>query len=112
MTKKIPFKLPSRAFYRETAEPKHIFDFLPTDDPVFIYADIFEQLDTSGIEAKYQVIGQRGFDPKMMMGLLIYSYSHGVFSSREIASRCRRDLGFMYLSWMLFPDFRSINQWC
>mgnify|MGYP001214208975 CR=1 FL=1 len=110
MTKKIPFKPPSRAFYRETAEPKHIFDFLPMEDPVFIYADIFEQLDTSSIEAKYQVIGQHGFDPKMMMGLLIYSYSHGVFSSREIASRCRRDLGFMYLSWMLFPDFRSISE--
>lgn len=109
MTDKRPFKPPSLAFYRETAELKHIFDFLPTDDPVFIYADIFKQLDTSTIDAKYQVIGQRGFDPKMMMGLLIYSYSHGVFSSREIASRCRRDLGFMYLSWMLFPDFRSIS---
>lgn len=105
----IPFKDPSKDFYRESAELKFIFDYLPKDHPVFVYADILLKLDTSEIEKKYSPIGQRAYHPTMLMGLLIYSYCHGVFSSREIASRCRTDIGFMYISWMLQPDHRTIS---
>lgn len=105
----IPFKEPPKDFYRESAELKFIFDYLPEDHPVFVYADILEMLDTSEIEARYSPIGQHAYHPRMLMGLLIYSYCHGIFSSREIASRCRTDLGFMYTSWMLCPDHRTIS---
>jgi transposase len=105
----IPFKEPSKDFYRESAELKFIFDYLPEDHPVFVYADILKNLDTSKIESQYSLKGQHAYHPNMMMGLLVFSYCHGVFSSREIASRCRTDIGFMYMSWMLFPDHRTIS---
>lgn len=105
----IPFKEPLKDFYRERAEPKFIFDYLPKEHPVFVYADILWRMDTSEIEAKYSPIGQNAYHPKMMMGLLVYSYSQGVFSSREMASKCRIDIGFMYMSWMLQPDHRTIS---
>jgi hypothetical protein len=105
----IPFKEPSKDFYRESAELKFIFDYLPKDHPVFVYADNLWRMDTSALEAKYSRIGQHAYHPKMMMGLLVYSYSQGVFSSREIASRCRTDLAFMYMSWVLRPDHRTIS---
>lgn len=105
----IPFKEPSKDFHRESAELKFIFDYLPEDHPVFVYADILGNLDTSKIEAQYSPKGQHAYHPKMLMGLLVFSYCHGVFSSREIASRCRTDIGFMYMSWMLFPDHRTIS---
>jgi transposase len=108
-SKEIPFKEPSKDFYRESAELKYIFDYLPENHPVFVYVDIFEKLSTSQIQAKYSPIGQHAYHPQMLMGLLVYSYCHGVFSSREIASRCRTDLGFMYISWMLQPDHRTIS---
>jgi transposase len=105
----IPFKEPSKDFYRESAELKFIFDYLPEDHPVFVYADILKNLNTSKIEATYSPKGQHAYHPNMLMGLLVFSYCHGVFSSREIASRCRTDIGFMYMSWMLFPDHRTIS---
>jgi len=105
----IPFKEPGKDFYRERAEPKFIFDYLPKDHPVFVYADILWRMDTSDLEAQYKPIGQHAYHPKMMMGLLVYSYSQGVFSSREIASRCRTDIAFMYMSWGLQPDHRAIS---
>ena len=105
----IPFKKPSKDFYRESAELKFIFDYLPENHPVFVYADILKNLDTSKIEATYSPKGQHAYHPNMLMGLLVFSYCHGVFSSREIASRCRTDIGFMYMSWMLFPDHRTIS---
>jgi len=105
----IPFKEPSKDFYRESAKLKFIFDYLPEDHPVFVYADILKNLDTSKIEEEYSPKGQHAYHPNMLMGLLVFSYCHGVFSSREIASRCRTDIAFMYMSWMLFPNHRTIS---
>jgi transposase len=105
----IPFKEPSKDFYRESSELKFIFDYLPEEHPVFVYADILGNLDTSKIESQYSPKGQHAYHPNMLMGLLVFSYCHGVFSSREIASRCLTDIGFMYMSWMLFPDHRTIS---
>lgn len=105
----ISFKPPADDFYADRGEVKHLFEYLPKDHPVFVYTDIFAQLDTHEIEATYSMLGQHGFHPRMLMGLWIYSYAHGVFSSREIASRCRTDLGFMYISWRLCPDHRTIS---
>ncbi|WP_371924874.1 transposase [Endozoicomonas sp. SCSIO W0465] len=34
----------------------------------------------------------------MIISILIYAYSHGVFSSREIERRCNQDLAFMYIA--------------
>ena len=43
------------------------------------------------------------------MAILIYAYSHGVFSSREIEKRCQQDLAFMYISQMNCPNFRVLG---
>ncbi len=40
---------------------------------------------------------------------MIYAYSHGVFSAREIERRCRQDLAFMYISEMNCPNFRVLS---
>ncbi len=38
--------------------------------------------------------GQPPFHPRMMLVLLLYSYSVGVFSSRKIMARCETDVAF------------------
>ena len=45
----------------------------------------------------------------MMVTLLVYSYSVGVFSSRKIALACERNLAFRAIVGKDRPDFRSIN---
>lgn len=40
---------------------------------------------------------------------MIYAYSQGVFSSRQIAKRCHEDLGFMYISHLSCPNFRVLS---
>ncbi|KEQ18568.1 IS1182 family transposase, partial [Endozoicomonas numazuensis] len=49
------------------------------------------------------------YPPKLIVAILIYAYSHGVFSSREIERRCRQDLAFMYISQMNCPNFRVLG---
>ena len=76
----------------------NVFDLLPEDHECFLYQELFEQLDTSEVEALYSHRGQRAYAPRQIVSILIYAYSRGVFSSRQIEQRCREDLGFMYLA--------------
>src|SRR5471032_2831988 len=44
----------------------------------------------------------------MLVGLLLYAYCRGVYSSRRIAFGCTHDLGFMVVTARQTPDFRTI----
>ena len=87
----------------------NVFDLLPRDHDCFLYADIFSQLDTSQAEAHYSPIGQRAYDPLHLISILIYAYTHGVFSSRQIARRCQQDLSFMYIAAQQCPSHRVLR---
>ncbi|WP_422132798.1 IS1182 family transposase [Endozoicomonas sp. ALD040] len=89
--------------------PTNVFDLLPKDHDCFIYESIFQNINTSEVEKKYHHLGQHAYPPKLIVAILIYAYSHGVFSSREIERRCRQDLAFMYISQMNCPNFRVLG---
>ncbi|WP_257296194.1 transposase [Endozoicomonas sp. YOMI1] len=72
--------------------PTNIFDLLPTDHDCFVYESLFQSIDTSEVEKKHHHLGQHAYPPKLIVSILIYAYSHGVFSSRQIERRCRQDL--------------------
>src|SRR5205814_167457 len=68
-------------------------DWLPENDLVYFVLDTLADLDVSAILRKYEQ-EERGFPPyhpRMMVTLLLYSYTQGVFSSRRIMKRCERD---------------------
>ena len=67
---------------------------LPQDDLVFFLLDLIPQLDLSAFYGFYStdLRGQPPFNVPMMVTLLVYSYSVGVFSSRKIAGACERNL--------------------
>lgn len=105
----IPFKKDPVEFNQSLLFPSNIFDLLPSDHECYIYEDIFKQLDTSSIEKKYSVLGQNAYHPRLNISILIYAYSHGIFSSRQIKKRCHEDLGFMFISHLNCPDFRVLS---
>jgi transposase len=105
----IPFKKDPTEFNQSLLFPSNIFDLLPVDHECYIYEDIFKQIDTSSIEKKYSVLGQHAYHPRLNIGILIYAYSHGIFSSRQIKKRCQEDLGFMFISHLNCPDFRVLS---
>ena len=87
-------------------------DWLPEDHLVYFLLDVVESIDTSPIVADYRSDkgGQPPFDPRMMLVLLLYSYSVGVFSSRKIMSRCETDIAFRIIVGEDIPDFRRIAE--
>ena len=44
----------------------------------------------------------------MMVALLLYAYSRGVYSSRQIARGCEERLDFQAVTALNRPDFRTI----
>lgn len=103
------FKYDPTQFRQRQLFPSSVFDLLPKDHACFVFDEILEQLDVSSAEEGYSFIGQRAYPPKRLLAILIYAYSHGVFSSRKIAKKCTEDLGFMYVAHMHKPDFRVLS---
>ncbi len=105
----IPFKSSPVEFHQHLLFPSNIFDLLPKDHECYLYSDLFEQLDTTTLESLYKVKGQNAYHPKLIVSILIYSYSRGVFSSRQIERRCNEDLSFMFIAQMNCPNFRVLS---
>jgi len=103
------FKKDPEEFKGRKLIAENVFDLLQKDDDCFIYEDIFSQIDTRALEEKYSMIGQHAYHPKLIIAILIYAYSQGIFSSREIEKKCKRDLTFMYISHMNCPNFRVLS---
>jgi transposase len=105
----IPFKTRPVEFHQHQLFPSNIFDLLPQDHECYLYAELFEQLDTASVESLYSVKGQHAYHPRLIVSILIYAYSRGVFSSRQIERRCREDLSFMFIAQMNCPNFRVLS---
>ncbi len=54
--------------------------------------------------------GQQVFDPAMMVSLLLYAYSMGLRSSRQIERLCERDIGFKVIAADQVPDHTTISR--
>jgi transposase len=105
----VPFKSSPVEFNQHLLFPTNIFDLLPKDHECFLYADLFQQIDTSSLESLYSVKGQNAYHPRLIVSILIYAYSQGVFSSRKIEKRCNEDLSFMFIAQMNCPNFRVLS---
>lgn len=87
-------------------------DWLPEDDLVYFVLDTVRDLKLKSITRKYENGDGRGFPPyhpRMMVTLLLYSYTQGVFSSRRIMKRCERDAAYRVIVHDDAPNFRTIS---
>lgn len=105
----IPFKTSPVEYDQRLLFPANVFDLLPNDHECYLYHDLFQQLDTTELESNYSHNGQNAYHPKLIVSILIYAYSRGVFSSREIERRCNEDLSFMFIAQMNCPNFRVLS---
>jgi len=87
-------------------------DWLPAGHPARWVDDLVEHgLDLSGVYADYtDVRGGPPYDPRLMLKILIYGYSHGVTSSRALERRCQDDIAFRFLTAQAAPDFVAISR--
>jgi len=85
-----------------------IDDCLPADHLARFIVAIVAMLDLIAFYACYATVGGEAFDPKMLLGLLLYAYATGVFSSRKIEKATYEVIPFRYLAGGLHPDHDTI----
>jgi len=84
-------------------------EYLGDDHLAVFLIDVMPTLDLQPILDVYaEDSGQPPYDPRMLTVLLVYAYSQGISSSRQIERRCREDLAFMYLTGDAQPDHDTI----
>lgn len=90
--------------------PPALQDWLPESDYVWFVIDCVDKMDISPFMAHFRLDGKGGalFEPRMMLTLLVYSYSMGIRSSRKIEQLCERDIAFRIICGNLKPDHTSI----
>ena len=80
--------------------PPSLQDWLPANHLCYFILDTVEQLDLRKFKVSYHGEGGEGnisYDPKLMVGALLYAYATGVFSSRQIAKKLYEDIAFRVL---------------
>ena len=85
---------------------------MPAGHPAHLVRDIVrEELDLSAILSAYtEARGLPPYHPGMMVALLLYAYSQGVYSSRRIGRGCKERLDFQAVTALNRPDFRTISE--
>ena len=88
--------------------PPSVQDYLPDDHLARFVVDIVEQLDVGHLSAVYSGRGSKPFHPAMLVALLFYGYSTGVFSSRKLEKATYDSIAFRYICANTNPDHDTI----
>src|SRR5580704_12623028 len=87
--------------------PPDMREWLPGDHPVWlVIRAVGEHMDTSAFHAGRRTggAGAAGYDPDMLVTVLVWAYAHGVRSSREIERLCGTDVAFRVICGGNLPD--------
>ena len=92
--------------------PPSPVDWLPENHLVFFLLDLAAELDLEEIHAVYRQKdprGEKAYEPRMMVVLLLYAYCVGLPSSRKIEKACWEDAAFRVLTGNQQPDHSRVS---
>ena len=91
--------------------PPSLSEWLPADHMVYFVREVLDTIDLSPVSCVYEdeERGYPPYHPKVMTGIVLYGYCHGITSSRKLARHCQEDIAFRVLAANNQPDFRTIS---
>jgi transposase len=88
--------------------PPSVQDWLPEGHLARFVVEIVEQLDLRSLKASYAGRGSQPYNPVMLLALLFYGYSTGVFSSRKLERSTYDSVAFRFIAANSHPDHDTI----
>ena len=85
-------------------------DALPEEHLARYVVSVVALLDLSEIYAKYSNRGGMPYAPEVLLGLLLYGYATGTFSSRKIERATYEQIPYRYIAGDMHPDHDTINE--
>jgi len=89
--------------------PYDLSDWLPESHLARFVVEIVDKLDFKRIYADYKGVGSTAYDPRMLLSLLFYGYSTGIFSSRKIENATYDSVAFRFIAGNHHPDHDTIS---
>jgi transposase len=86
----------------------HVTEALPEEHLARFVVSVVSLLDLGNIYGQYANVGGKAIAPEVLLGLLVYGYASGVFSSRKIERATYEHLAFQYVAGGLHPDHDTL----
>ena len=99
-----------RAIDRDTGYllPPSVDEWLPERHLARFVVEVVDGLDLSAMIGSYRGSGSKSYHPALLLGLLVYGYATGVFSSRKIERATYDCVAFRFIAANDHPDHDTI----
>jgi len=90
--------------------PPDMRQWLPAGHAVWLVIEAVRRLDTAAFHARRRTggAGAAGYDPDMLLTLLVWAYANGITSSRRIERLCQQDVAFRVICAGHVPDHVTV----
>ena len=88
--------------------PPSLDEWLPEKHLARFVVELIDGLDLSGMERSYRGSGSASYHPALLLGVLVYGYATGVFSSRKLERATYDSVAFRFITANQHPDHDTI----
>jgi hypothetical protein len=78
--------------------PPSVDEWLPERHLARFVVEVIERLDLSAMVGAYRGSGSASYHPSVLLGLLVYGYATGVFSSRQLERATYDSVAFRFIA--------------
>ena len=88
--------------------PPSVDEWLPERHLVRFVVEVIAGLDLRSMTGSYRGSGEASYHPELLLGLIVYGYATGVFSSRKLERATYDSVAFRFIAANEHPDHDTI----
>jgi transposase len=88
--------------------PPSVDEWLPEKHLARFVVEVIDGLDLSAMSGSYRGTGSASYHPRLLLGILVYGYATGVFSSRRLERATYDSVAFRFVAANQHPDHDTI----
>src|SRR4051812_11827415 len=88
--------------------PPSVDDWLPEKHLARFVVEVIDGLDLLAMSGRYRGSGSASYHPRMLLGILVYGYATGGFSSRKLERASYDSVAFRFIAANDHPDHDTI----
>jgi transposase len=88
--------------------PPSVEEWLPERHLARFVVEVIEGLDLRAMIGSYRGCGEASYHPRLLLGILLYGYATGVFSSRKLERATYDSVAFRFIAANQHPDHDTI----
>jgi transposase len=88
--------------------PPSVDEWLPEKHLARFVVEVIDGLDLRGMRGSHRGSGSASYPPSLLLGILVYGYATGVFSSRKLERASYDSVAFRFIAANQHPDHDTI----